>query len=149
MARDRIRYEQDAREARDDHPKVRPDRNNVRVPVGPTADHGMTGTGMNGFELDPEAMRATLKELGDLRAKLEGFRREAQRLAEPLPDGGGLVAMQMRQAFLDRADLDNGVQAVLEDYILELDSVEDTIRSTLEAYESLDARTATDLQAGR
>ena len=148
MARERIQNEHDAREARHDHHKATRHTNNVNVHAGPNGDYGMTGVGMNGFELDPAAMNETLRKLGDLRSQLEQLRSTAQRLAEPLPDGGGLVAQQMRRAHHVRADADSGVQAVLADYIAELDSVEDTIRSTLEAYLGFDWRAAAELRAG-
>jgi hypothetical protein len=148
MARERIQNEHDAREARDDHHKAKRHKNNVTVHAGPNVDHSMSGVDMHGFELDPDAMVRTLGRLASLRQELQSYQTKAAHLAAPLPDGGGLVAHQMRSAYLDRADHDNGVQAVLREYLEELDSVEDTIRSTLEAYLGVDARAATDLRAG-
>jgi hypothetical protein len=72
--------------------------------------------------------------------------RTAQRLAEPLPDGGGPVARVMRRTYLKRANPDTGVQAVLQDYIGELDAIRTTLAMTLEAYADVEADAITTLR---
>ena len=142
MAQERIENEHDARAAKDDFHKPKHHKSNVTVHVGPKGDHTMTGVGMDGFELDPDAMRQASDELARHRARLEDYKTTAMRLADHLPDGGSPVAHEMRRAYLDRADTDNGVQAVLEDYIAELTEIQTAIQSTLQAYDNLDSNAA-------
>lgn len=93
---------------------------------------------MSSFELDPVEMRNARKQLADQLIMLQTYRNLAGELARPMRDGDNLVAEQMRKAYLDRADTDNGVQAVLNDYIAELTDILTTIDNTLSLYESLD-----------
>jgi hypothetical protein len=99
---------------------------------------------MTGFQLDPDAMVEAYRRLAVLRAELDGHRKTAIRLADPLLNGTAKnpVAKKMRWAFHDRADTDGGVQAVLQDYIDELDDIQDAIRITLATYTDLDSAAA-------
>lgn len=142
MAGERIEDVRDARGLREDFKKPKRHTNDVTVQVGPKAEHGMTGVGMDGFEFDPAEMHRALDDLARHRDALVAYQKKAAELAHELPDGGGPVARQMRRAYLDRADPDNGVQAVLRDYIEELDQIQGAIMMTLQAYRNLDANAA-------
>jgi hypothetical protein len=146
MAGERIQNERDARNLLDQHKVAKAGRSDVVVQVGPKADHRMAGAGMDGFEIDQDAMINAHRELGDLRKQLEGQLETARQLAEPLQDGTSLVATQMRKAYVDRADPDGGVQAVLSDYLDELDEIRDAIRMSLEMYGDMDADAARGLR---
>ena len=93
---------------------------------------------MSSFELDPDEMREARKRLGDHLTLLTQYRNLAHDLAQPLHDGNNPVAKQMRKAYLDRADTEGGVQAVLDDYIAELTDIVTTIDATLSTYDALD-----------
>lgn len=99
---------------------------------------------MTGFKLDPDAMVEAYRQLARLRAELDTHRQTATRLAEPLLNGTtkNPVVKKMRWAFHDRADTDGGVQAVLQDYLDELDDIQDAIRVTLATYNDLDSGAA-------
>jgi hypothetical protein len=93
---------------------------------------------VSSFELDPDEMQKARNELESQLAALEKHRGQAEILAQPLQDGNNLVARQMRKAYLDRADTDNGVRAVLDDYINELRIVIASINATLDTYGAMD-----------
>jgi hypothetical protein len=99
---------------------------------------------MTGFELDPDAMVEAKRRLAGLRDELVAHQKTANRLAAPLANGTAKnpVVKEMRSAFSDRADNDGGVQAVLQDYIDELDDIQDAILITLATYKDLDSGAA-------
>lgn len=102
---------------------------------------------MSTFEVDLGAMRKAFGELEDARAKLLGYQRQAADLANRshhLPDGTSPIAPQMRKAYVDRSDLDGGLQDVLTDYLEELTDIQTMVQATLEAYQEADARSAAD-----
>lgn len=107
------------------------------VKAGPGVQHGVTGVGMDGIEVDFDALRQAEQELAALHDDLMRHLRNASELTGPLGDGGGPVTVPMGKAFKSRADVDGGVQAALVDYLEELVGVRIAILSTLADYEGV------------
>ncbi|HEV2778422.1 MAG TPA: hypothetical protein VGX25_03385 [Actinophytocola sp.] len=147
MSGERIRSERDARDLTDEYRVRKPGKSNAKVRVGARPDHRMAGTGMDGFEFDPAAMARAQGKLEMLRNELAEHRRTAIELAEDLPDGSSPVARRMRQVFLQRADPETGVQAVLKDYLVELQEIQTAIDLTLKTYAAMDANATAVLRA--
>lgn len=108
------------------------------IKVGGRPEHGVAGTGMDGIEVDLDELRQAERDLAALHDGLVTHLRDAVELAGPLGDGSSPVTGPMRKAFLDRADVEGGVQATLLDYITELISVRAAIIETLNAYDAAD-----------
>lgn len=108
------------------------------ITVGGRPEHGVAGTGMDGIEVDFEELRQAERDLAALHDGLVTHLRDAFELAGPLGDGSSPVTGPMRKAFLDRTDVETGVQAALLDYISELISVRAAIIETLNAYDAAD-----------
>ena len=108
------------------------------IEVGGRPEHGVAGTGMDGIEVDFDELRQAERDLAALHEGLVAHLRDAVDLSGPLGDGSSPVTGPMRKAFLDRADVDGGVQATLLDYISELISVRGAIIETLNAYDAAD-----------
>ncbi|PPK64489.1 hypothetical protein V5P93_007061 [Actinokineospora auranticolor] len=108
------------------------------VRADPQGDFRLTGTGMDGMEVDYAALSQAYSQLGDLHAELAKQRDLAAELEQPMGDGSGPVAARMAQAFGVRADAEGGVRAVLEKYLTELADVRESIRATLADYETVD-----------
>jgi hypothetical protein len=109
------------------------------VKAGPAVRHGITGTGMDGIDVDTDALRQAEGELAALHDDLMKHLRDAGELTGPLGDGGGPVTVPMRKAFKSRADVDGGVQAALVDYLEELVGVRLAILNTLADYEGVNS----------
>ncbi|MGQ0839411.1 hypothetical protein [Actinokineospora sp.] len=142
----RVRTMQQAEALRSEHQETTGAFMMPDITVGPRGNHSVSGTGMDGVEADYAELTRADKALAELHDQLVGQLRTATELSEPLRDGGGPVAAQMRRAFLDRADADGGVQAVLADYIEELTAVRMSIRETLQAYQQVDEQAAAALR---
>jgi hypothetical protein len=108
------------------------------VKVGDRPTHGVTGTGMDGIEVDFDELRQAERDLAALHYELVEHMNKATELGGPLGDGTSPVTGPMRRAFFERADLEGGVQAALSDYINELLGVRWAILATLEAYDAAD-----------
>jgi hypothetical protein len=108
------------------------------IKAGGRPEYGVTGTGLDGIEVDLNELRHAESELAALHDGLLVHLRDAVELAGPLGDGSSPVTGPMRRAFKDRADLEGGVQAALLDYIGELISVRAAILETLNAYDATD-----------
>jgi hypothetical protein len=107
--------------------------------LGPAPAYGVTGMGMpGGVEADLNELRVAEQELARLQEGLLEHLRAANALTEPMRDGTGPVTTHMRKAFLDRADLDGGVQAALTDYMEELLIVRGNILDAVAAYQGVD-----------
>ncbi|HEY0447742.1 hypothetical protein [Actinophytocola sp.] len=143
MARERVDSFTEAKELYGEHKRPRhaayvaPD-----ITVGAAPQHGATGTGMDGIAADFDALVQAERELGDLHDELFTQLRAAAQLSEPLGDGTSPVTGPMRKAFLDRADMEGGVQAALADYIRELGDVRSAILQTLGTYQGVDGEAA-------
>jgi hypothetical protein len=142
MARERITSRADARETRDNYRDEAVMYLAPRTKAGPRETFGVAGTGMDGIEVDLDALHNAEQELRELQKKLQDHLEQATELGDQLHDGKTLVARHMRQAFLDRVDAEGGVQAALEDYIDEVDEVRMRIRETLATYQELDSDAA-------
>jgi hypothetical protein len=142
MARERIDSRADARETLG---KYREEAVMYVAPetrAGPKGAFGVAGAGMDGIEVDLNALYDAERDLRELQKKLRDHLEKAADLRDNLHDGKTLVARHMRQAFLDRVDAEGGVEGALEDYIDEVDEVRMRIRETLAAYEDLDTEAA-------
>jgi hypothetical protein len=93
---------------------------------------------MSSFQVEIEAMQEAYKALVQHRAELEQQRARAAELTDSVPLSTAprkdRVANKLHEIYRGRADADGGVQAVLDDYLDELDEIQNTIRTTLEAY---------------
>ncbi|OLF17383.1 hypothetical protein [Actinophytocola xanthii] len=142
MARERVDSFSEAKELYREHrPRtvayVAPDIRAGELPV-----HGVNGTNMDGIAADFDALVTAERELAQLHDDLFAQLREANSLSGPLGDGSSPVTGPMRKAFLDRADVDGGVQAALVDYIEELFDVRSAILQTLSTYQGVDGDAA-------
>lgn len=109
------------------------------VRAGAAPVHGATGTNMDGIATDFDALVQAEKELAELYDDLFDQLRAAKGLTGPFGDGASPVTATMRRAFLDRADIEGGVQAALVDYIEELFDVRMAILQTLRTYEGIES----------
>jgi hypothetical protein len=108
--------------------------------------HGVTGMGLDGIEADFATLRQAEGDLARLHDDLLAHLRDAADLTGPLGDGTSPVTGPMRKAFLDRADLEGGVQTALLDYMEELISVRLAILQTLATYEGVENDTVDQLR---
>lgn len=98
----------------------------VRKPTG-AGSAALVGDGGR-IELDPAEIAAADAELGRRHDELSGLLTQAKELEAPLKDGSGPVSAHLRKAFGLRGSADSGVQAVLREYLDELDSLRQAIR---------------------
>jgi hypothetical protein len=143
MTRERITSERDAENTLHEYHRPKRHESNVKVHVEARAEHSMSGVNMNGFEFNPQDMLTAYSKLTECRDALVALRQRAEHLNSPLPDGTSLVAHHMRRAYQHRSDPDSGVQAVLDDYLAEVESVRVAIGTTLANYQGLDTEAAT------
>lgn len=108
--------------------------------------HGVTGVGIDGIEADFDTLRQVEGDLARLHDDLLAHLKDAAKLTGPLGDGTSPVTGPMRKAFLDRADLEGGVQTTLLDYMEELIGVRFAILQTLATYEGVENDTVEQLQ---
>jgi hypothetical protein len=142
MARERIDDLTEAKQLRREYREqdvayMVPDIDVVRA--GP---NGVTGTGMDGIEVDFAALRTAERDLAALRDELAGHLDEANELTGPLGDGTSPVTGPMRKAFHVRADDNGGVRGALRQYMGEIDAVRFAILKTLASYEGVESHTA-------
>jgi hypothetical protein len=138
MARERVDDFAEAKELSKEHKKVHHDKVGPDIHAGTLQVHGTSGQGMDGIAADIEELITLSNTLGGLRDKLMGHMATATRLTEPLEDGTSPVTGPMRKAFHQRADVDEGVQGTLGQYIEELDAVRQAIGLTLDTYRGID-----------
>ena len=108
--------------------------------------HGVTGDGLDGIDADFATLRQVEGDLARLHDDLLAHLKDAAELTGPLGDGTSPVTGPMCKAFLDRADLEGGVQTALLDYMEELISVRAAILQTLATYEGVETDTVDKLQ---
>lgn len=142
MSGERIRTTGDAKELQHHYHKVKPGHSDTKVPEAHWDDHKMAGVGMDGFEIDRDAMVFAQGKLASLREELQSHLHWAEDLSHPLPDGTSKVAHTMRKAYRERASMEQGVQGILRDYLKELETVQAAIGATLQVYDALDAAAA-------
>jgi hypothetical protein len=138
MARERIDSRAEAREAREKYHEEAVMYLAPRTHAGPKGTFGVAGTGMDGIEVDPQALIAADRELDRLHRRLLDHLRDADKLADQLHDGKTLVSRHMRRKFLDKVEAEGGLKAALEDYLDELKDVQIRVRESLAAYQDLD-----------
>jgi hypothetical protein len=138
MARERVDDFAEAKELSKEHKRVRHEKVGPDIHAGQLQVHGASGTSMDGIAADVDELIALSNTLASLRDDLSGHLAKAAQLAEPLEDGSSPVTGPMRKAFLQRADVDEGVQGTLVQYIEELDAVRQAISDTLVTYTGVD-----------
>jgi hypothetical protein len=139
MARERVDDFAEAKELSKEHHKVHHGKVGPDIHAGKLQVHGASGTSMDGISADVDELIALSNTLQTLRDQLTGHLTTAAQLTEPLEDGSSPVTGPMRKAFLQRADVDEGVQGTLAQYIEELDAVRRAIGDTLTTYTGVDA----------
>jgi len=145
MGRERIDDLTDARRLRHEYREqdvayLLPEINGIQ------ARHGVTGVGMDGIEVDLDALRQAERDLAGLHDDLVSHLNEAADLTGPLGDGTSPVTAPMRAAFHTRAGHEGGVQTALQQYMTELIAVRVTILKTLAAYEGVEQETVSRLR---
>lgn len=138
MARERVDSFTEAKKLAHEHKRVRPDKTGPDIHAGQAPVHGATGQNMDGVAADFQRLSELDGQLQVLRDQLVGHRTEAAHLSSPLTDGSSPVVVPMRKAFQQRADVDEGVQGALDQYIAELDAVRTAIVNTLQTYRGVE-----------
>ncbi|HEV7648301.1 MAG TPA: hypothetical protein VGP26_09075 [Actinophytocola sp.] len=138
MARERVDSFSEAKELSHDHKTVRPHRPGPDIHAGQAQTHGATGQNMDGISADFQRLTELYGQLQALRDRLVAHRTAAAELTGPLTDGTSPVTAPMRKAFFQRADVDEGVQGALDQYIGELDAVRAAIVNTLQTYQGVE-----------
>ena len=108
------------------------------IRAGAVPVHGAAGTNMDGIATDFDALATAERELAGLHDELVDQLRSANTLSDALSDGASPVSAPMRRAFLNRADVEGGVQAALVDYMEELFAIRMAILQTLQTYQGID-----------
>ena len=108
--------------------------------------HGVTGVGMDGIEVDLEALRQAERDLAVLHEDLTAHLNAATDLAGPLGDGKSPVTGPMGLAFRTRAGDQGGVRTALQQYLTELVAVRVTILKTLAGYQAVEEETVSRLR---
>ena len=146
MAGDRIDSLTEAKRLRKEHKEQHVIEAVTDVTSFGNLRHGVTGVGMDGIDADFDTLREVEGELARLHDDLLAHLKDAAELTGPLGDGTSPVAKPMRKAFLDRADLEGGVQTTLLDYMEELIEVRFAILQTLATYEGVENDTVDQLR---
>lgn len=138
MARERVDSFTEAKELSAEHKRVRPRKSGPDIHAGSAVFHGASGQNMDGIAADFQRLTDLYGQLQTLRDRLVTQRAAAAELAGPLADGTSPVTGPMRKAFHQRADVDEGVQGALDQYIAELDAVRTAIVNTLQTYQGVE-----------
>jgi hypothetical protein len=146
MARERIDNMGEARHLRHEHRPQSVAYFSPDISAVPVAQHGVSGVGMDGIEVDFAALRDAEGRLATLNDQLSDQLNSAAHLTGPLADGTSPVTGPMRKLFHSRADMEGGVQTALLEYLEELTAVQLAIRETLEEYEGVDEEAASRLR---
>jgi hypothetical protein len=142
MARERVDSYTEAKELSAEHKVVRHRKTGPDIHAGQLPAHGVAGQNMDGISADYAQLSALNSKLREARDQLESYRVQAAELTGPMKDGTSPVTGPMRKAFFQRADVEEGVQGTLQDYIEELDSVTAAIENTLSTYWGVDGEAA-------
>jgi hypothetical protein len=138
MGRERVDSFTEAKELSAEHKRVRHGKTGPDIHAGDLQVHGASGQGMDGIAADYEQLVALNSRLMGLRDRLAAHQAEATELTGPLTDGSSPVTGPMRKAFLQRADVQEGVQGVLQRYLKEVEAVIGAVNSTLNTYRGVD-----------
>lgn len=138
MARERVDSFTEAAELSAEHKRVRPRKSGPDIHAGDAPTHGVAGQYMDGISADFQQLVTLQGELQGLLDDLAGQRAAAARLADPIEDGSSPVTGPMRKAFLQRADVNEGVVGALDQYIRELTAVRTAVVNTLNTYQGVE-----------
>jgi hypothetical protein len=141
MGRERVDSFTEAKELSGEHELVRHGKTGPDIHAGELRVHGASGQGMDGVAADYDELSRLNTRLLELRDTLAKQHAEAAELTEPLADGTSPVTGPMRKAFYQRADVQEGVQGVLRQYLEEVDAAIGAINSTLNTYRGVDGFT--------
>jgi hypothetical protein len=118
----------------------------VAEPTG-AGSAGVEAEDVDGIDLDPEALAAAERKLGEQYYELAGYLAQAKGLEGKLHDGETPVAGPMGKAFNLRASTgEGGVQATLQAYLDELASLRESIRQAGATHQNFDADAAAELK---
>jgi len=146
MARERIDNQTEAKRLQGEHRPQSVAYFMPEISALPAAQHGVSGVGMDGIEVDFDALRDAERQLAALNDELVEHLKAANGLTDPLTDGTSPVTGPMRKLFRSRADMEGGVQTALLEYLDELIAVQQAIRDTLDGYVGVDSEAADRLQ---
>jgi hypothetical protein len=143
MGRDRVDSFTEAKQLSAEHKQGRHHKVGPDIHAGHAQSHGAAGQNMDGISADFDQLLVLDGQLQTLRDELAGHQAKAVELAAPLEDGSSPVTAPMRKAFLQRADVEEGVQGSLAQYIEEIDAVRAAIANTLGTYQGVDGEAVT------
>ncbi|WP_158884622.1 hypothetical protein [Amycolatopsis anabasis] len=130
----------------DGDPKHISGARDVAEPTG-AGSAGVQAEDKNGIDLDPEALAAAERKLGQHYFELAAYLEQAKRLEGHLQDGKSPVAKPMGHAFNIRAGVDEGgVQATLRAYLEELAALRESISQAGATHRTFDEDSAADLR---
>jgi hypothetical protein len=138
MGRERVDSFTEAKELSAEHKKGRHRKVGPDIHAGQAQGHGAAGQSMDGISADFDQLVVLDGQLQALREELVAHQTKAAELTGPLTDGSSPVTAPMRKAFLQRADVEEGVGGTLAQYIEEVDSVRAAIANTLGTYQGVD-----------
>lgn len=143
MGRERVDSFTEAKELAGEHKKGRHHRPGPDIHAGHAQSHGAAGQNMDGIAADFDQLVVLDGRLQTLRDELTGHQAKAVELTGPLADGSSPVTGPMRKAFMQRADIEEGVQGTLAQYVEEIDAVRAAIANTLGTYRGVDGDAVT------
>lgn len=138
MGRERVDSFTEAKHLSAEHKRVRPGKAGPDIHAGAMPTHGAAGQNMDGIVADYDLLTQYKADLLKHRDALAAHLATAAELSGPLADGTSPVTGPMRKAFHQRADAQEGVQRILQDYLDELDAVTAAIQNTLDTYRGVD-----------
>lgn len=143
MGRERVDSFTEARQLSAEHKQGRHHKVGPDIHAGHAQSHGAAGQNMDGIAADFDQLLVLDGQLASLRDELTGHQAKAAELTGPLEDGSSPVTAPMRKAFLQRADVEEGVQGSLAQYVEEIDAVRAAIANTLGTYQGVDGEAVT------
>jgi hypothetical protein len=138
MGRERVDSFTEAKTLSGEHKQGRHRKLGPDIHAGQAQGHGAAGQNMDGISADFDQLVVLDGQLKALRDELVGHQNKAAELTGPLTDGSSPVTAPMRKAFLQRADVEEGVAGTLAQYIEELDAVRTAIANTVGTYQGVD-----------
>lgn len=144
----RVRGVEDAKRMRDELREEQRGSAASATPVvsGPTGagSAGVVAEGGDRIELDPASFTTAVGELDRLHALLKDLLDRTDReMDQPLGDGKGPVALNMRRAFgLRGGDVGGGVRAALRSYVAELTALREALHQVSATHQAEDEQVA-------
>jgi hypothetical protein len=143
MGRERVDSFTEARQLSAEHKQGKHHKVGPDIHAGHAQSHGAAGQNMDGIAADFDQLVVLDGQLQSLRDELTGHQAKAVELTGPLADGSSPVTGPMRKAFMQRADIEEGVQGTLAQYVEEIDAVRAAIANTLGTYQGVDGDAVT------